>query len=92
MTETPFFPVTHFHQKFMVALVKFLDEYRDIRLVWSLVEAVLILIILGLVVYMIIKMKRDYRKIKEKYKCLEDKIKKIKGLHERMDQINDSMS
>ena len=84
----PLLPPKHVDSHFFTWLVKMMDEYRDIRLIWTVAEAALMLLIAGLVIYFIYRMWRVETHLKEKFERLDVRLKKIAAIHEQIDELN----
>jgi hypothetical protein len=74
---------------FLQWLVKMMDEYRDIRLLWTVVESILMVLIVVLVFYFIYQVKLVERCLRERFKKLDERIKKISELHKRADELEE---
>jgi hypothetical protein len=84
----PLIPPEHVNwSEFLVWVVTQMDQYRDIRLIWTVVEAFLMLIIGVLIIYFIYKVKAVEGCLKERYKALDEKVKLIAELHKKADQL-----
>ncbi len=84
----PLLPPKHLNgSDFLKWIVYLMDEYRDLRLVWTVVEGFLLIFILGLIIYFIWKVQQVNKNIKEKYAKLDSKIQRIQNIHGRIDEL-----
>ena len=85
----PILPPKYVKWSFLQWLVKMMDEYRDIRLLWTVVESILMVLIVVLVFYFIYQVKLVERCLRERFKKLDERIKKISELHKRADELEE---
>jgi len=83
----PILPPKYVHLPFLTWLVQMMDEYRDLRLIWTLIEACLMVVIAILIVYFIYKVKSVEGCLRARYKALDERVRKISELHKRADQL-----
>lgn len=74
--------------KFLEWIVALMDDYRDLRLIWTVLEAFIIVFVLILVLIMIYKIRQTGLLMKGHYEVLNNRIAKIAELHERADKLN----
>jgi hypothetical protein len=79
--------VDHLHIRFLKWIALMMDQYRDIRLVWTLIESLLLFIIVALIIYFIYRVKTVEGCLRLKYKALDDRVRKIAELHKRADEL-----
>lgn len=77
----------HLHIRFLKWIAYMMDQYRDIRLVWTLVESVLMLIIVALIAYFIYRVRTVEGCLRAKYKSLDERVRQIAELHKRADEL-----
>lgn len=85
--NVPLAPPRHISGNFLTWVVTLMDEYRDIRLIWTIIEAVLMLTIAVLIFYFIYKVKSVEKCLKARFHALDERVQKITELHKRADEI-----
>lgn len=86
----PILPPKHVEGcKILETIVEAMDNYRDLRLIWTVLEAVMVLFILLLVIIMIYKIHTTKKCMKQKYDVLNNRIAKITELHEKADELEE---
>ena len=87
INSIPLLPTKYVDAPFLTWLVQMMDEYRDIRLIWTVVEAFLMFIIAVLIIYFIYKVKSVEGCLRERYRALDARVRKISELHRRADLL-----
>jgi len=87
-SPVPLLPPTNVeHIPFLAWLVQKLDEYRDIRLLWTILEAALMVIILFMVVYFVWGFRAIDKAVQEQFQTMDSKMEKIQDIYKRIDKL-----
>lgn len=73
--------------KFLENIVWLMDQYRDIRLIWTVLEAMIILFVLCLVIIMVYRVCKTNKWMRERFEIQNRKINQITELHKIADSL-----
>lgn len=86
----PILPPKHVEGcKWLEWIVYAMDNYRDLRLIWTVLEAALVIFILALVLIMAYKIHHTKKCMHARYNVLNERISKITEIHERLDELEE---